>query len=98
VKELTPSQQIYIQTQANASQTNETTISIQSISQVNDFIDKTISDKNKINELKQEIKKFESINNKQDYLKQYQTLVGTLADHITVFVPVLQFLLQHVPK
>jgi hypothetical protein len=84
--------------QAIGTQTNETIINIKSFSQVNDFIENTITDENNKNELIQKVKEFEKISNTKDYFQQYQKFVDILADHISVFGPVLKFLLEHAPK
>jgi hypothetical protein len=76
----------------------DNSVHIQTFSQASTFIEKTIQDSKKKEDLLNEVKEFEVPQTQADYLRKYQKFVATLADHVTAFTPVLTFLLQNIPK
>jgi ActR/RegA family two-component response regulator len=80
------------------SQYIDKSINIQNFSHVNDYIEKNIPDLKKQQELIKQLKELESTQKTPEYLLHYQKFIGTLANHITVFLPVITFLGQYFPK
>jgi ActR/RegA family two-component response regulator len=80
------------------SQYIDNSINIQDFSQVHDFIEKNIQDDKKRQELIKQLKELDSTQKTPEFLLHYQKFIASLADHITLFLPVLQFLAQNFPK
>jgi len=90
-----PNQTINI---TSTSQIIDNSIHIQNFSQVLDFIDRNVPDTMLKQELLKELKELETIKKSEDYMLKYQNFVAMLANHVTAFSPVLNFLITHVPK
>ena len=69
-----------------------------SISTEPNFIEKAISETELKHDLLKEINELKTIDNPDDYMLKYQNFVAILANHVTAFLPVLNFLLTQVPK
>jgi hypothetical protein len=91
----TPLQQnFYLAATGIDKSTNNVTI-VQNFSQIYDFINENVHGKEKKEELLRQIKELETTRDFSSYLTKYQKFIASLADHVTVFYPVLQFLLQN---
>jgi hypothetical protein len=97
----TPPQQNFFLNATGIDQSSQTTIIIQNFSQIKDFIEKNIENAEDRQELLNQVRELETTQKITSYSAQYQKFMATLADHVTVFYPVLQFLLQYmqnIPK
>jgi hypothetical protein len=76
----------------------DNSVNIQSFPQISNFIEKAISETELKHDLLKEINELKTIDNPDDYMLKYQNFVAILANHVTAFLPVLNFLLTQVPK
>jgi hypothetical protein len=71
---------------------------IQNFSNASEFVERNVQNGKMKQDLLRELKEFETTKSPKEYMLKYQNFVAMLANHVTVFSPVLTFLLEHLPK
>jgi len=75
-----------------------TIINVHNFNQVSEIIISHVRDENKKQDLLSQVKKLELNQGKHEYTELYQNFIASLADHMTVLLPIITFLSQYLPK